>query len=164
MNLNPLPLAAAAALMLSPALALAEEFPLQVTVEAVVPSPTGLQISPVGDWAGRTQPMRWNLSTQRLDPIQQQIDMKSGLGAIEAYLSTDALLTSAANSIALTVTVAGKVLAVGAANKAEVASSIEAAASKRVDVTIAAAAPTGPGYAQGNYQGNVFMMFESVAP
>lgn len=164
MNLKSLPLAAVAALMLSPAVALAEEFPLQVTVEAVVPSPTGLQISPVGDWVGRTQQMRWNLATQRLDPIQQQLDMKSGLGAIEAYLSTDAVLTSAANSIALTVTVAGKDLAVGEANKVEVATTIEAAASKRADVSIAAAAPTGAGYVQGNYQGNVFMMFESEAP
>lgn len=157
-------LALAAALMFSPAAAMAEEFPLQVTVEAFVPSPTGLQITPVGDWAGVTQSMGWNLATQTLNPINQQLDMKSDLGAITAYLTTDATLASAANIINLTVSVAGKELKVGAAAAEEVASQTEAAASKRAAVEIvAAAAPTG-GYKQGNYQGNVFMMFESVAP
>lgn len=164
MTIKTATLAAVAGLILCPAVALAEEFPLQVTVEAIVPSPTGLQISPVGDWAGRTQSMRWNLATQTLDPIQQQIDMKSGLGAINAYLTTDAVLASAANVINLTVSVAGQALQVGEANAVEVASGTEAAASKRAAVAIVAAAPTGPAYVQGNYQGNVFMMFESSAP
>jgi len=57
MNLKTTVLAAAAALILTPAAAMAatEQFPIQVTVEATVPSATGLQISPVGDWAGQTQ-------------------------------------------------------------------------------------------------------------
>ena len=164
MSIKRTAIALAAALMLSPAAAMAEEFPLQVTVEAFVPAPGGLQISPVGDWAGVTQEMRWNLASSRLDPIQQQIDIKSGLGAITAYLTTDAVLASAANTINLSVNVAGKTLVVGSAGAVEIASVAEALASKRAAVEIvAAAAPTG-GYAQGNYQGNVFMMFESVAP
>lgn len=158
-------LTAAAALILTPAaMAATEQFPVQVTVEAVVPSATGLQISPVGDWAGQTQNMRWNIATQRLDPIQQQIDMKSGLGAIQAYLTTDAVLTSAGNTIDLTVAVAGQDLQVGAANALEVASPTEAAASKRAAVAITAAAPAGESYVHGTYQGNVFMMFESGTP
>jgi len=166
MNLKNTVLAAAAALILTPAAAMAatEQFPLQVTVEAVVPSATGLQISPVGNWAGQTQNMRWNIATQRLDPIQQQVYMKSGLGAINAYLTTDAMLTSAGNKIDLTVNVAGQDLLVGAANAVEVATTLEAAASKRAAVAITAAAPAGEGYAHGNYQGNVFMMFESGTP
>ncbi len=92
MNLKTTVLAAAAALILTPAAAMAatEQFPIQVTVEAACRPSTGLQISPVGDWAGQTQNMRWNIATQRLDPIQQQVDMKSGLGAINAYLTTEA--------------------------------------------------------------------------
>lgn len=164
MNLKKIALAAVAALTLTPAAAYAETFPLQFSVVATVPSPTGLQITPVGDWANTTQTMRWNMALNRLDPIQQQIDMKSGLGAITAYLTTDAVLTSAANSIGMTVAVAGKSLPVGPASAVEVATPVEAAASKRAAVLITAAAPTGPAYAQGNYQGNVFMMFESVAP
>jgi len=166
MNFKTTILAAAAALILTPTAATAatEQFPLQVTVEATVPSATGLQISPVGDWAGMTQAMRWNIATQRLEPIQQQIDMKSGLGAIEAYLTTDAILTSGGNNIGLTVAVAGQDLAVGAANSVEVATQAEAAASKRAAVTITAAAPGGAQYAHGTYQGNVFMMFESGTP
>jgi len=159
-------LAAAAALILTPAAAMAavEQFPLQVTVEASVPSATGLQISPVGNWAGQTQNMRWNIATQRLDPIQQQVDMKSGPGAINAYLTTEALLTSAGNAIGLTVAVAGQDLQVGAANAVEVATAVEAAASKRAAVAITADAGGEDGYVHGNYQGNVFMMFESGTP
>lgn len=158
--------AAAAAMMLAPAAAFAatEQYPLQVTVEATVPSATGLQISPVGDWAGQTQTMRWNIATQRLDPIQQQVDMKSGLGAIQAYLSTEAMLTSAGNAIDLTVNVAGKNLQVGPGNAVEVATATEAAGSKRAAVAITAAAAGGGGYVHGSYQGNVFMMFESGTP
>lgn len=166
MNLKTTVLAAAAALILAPAAAMAatEQFPLQVTVEAVVPSATGLQISPVGDWAGKTQTMRWNIATQRLDSIQQQVDMKSGLGAINAYLTTEAMLTSAGNAIDLAVNVAGQELQVGAANAVEVATPVEAAASKRAAVAITAAAAGEAGYAHGSYQGNVFMMFESGTP
>ena len=154
------------ALLMAPlgALAAVEQHPLQVTVEAIVPSPTGLQISPVGDWAGRVQSMRWNIATERLDPIRQQLDMKSGLGEIVAYLSSEAVLTSAGNSIGLTVSVAGQQLGVGAAGATQVASATEAAASKRAAVEIAAAAPAQGGYAQGAYQGSVFMMFESGTP
>ncbi|MBT2767412.1 hypothetical protein J7J08_07150 [Stenotrophomonas sp. ISL-67] len=166
MNFKTTILAAAAALILTPAAAMAatEQFPLQVTVEAIVPSATGLQISPVGNWAGQTQNMRWNIATQRLDPIQQQLDMKSGLGAINAYLTTDAMLTSAGNIIDLTVNVAGQDLLVGAANAVEVATATEAAASKRAAVTITAADAGEEGYPQGNFQGSVFMMYESGTP
>lgn len=166
MSIKTLSVAAVAALCLGPAVALAavEQFPLQVSVEAVVPSPTGLQISPVGDWAGRVQSMRWNLATERLDPIRQQLDMRSGLGPILAYLSSEALLTSAGNQIGLSVSVAGEQLRVGAAAATRVATATEAAASKRAAVEILAADPGAGGYAQGNYQGNVFLMFESGTP
>ncbi|WP_367345903.1 CS1 type fimbrial major subunit [Stenotrophomonas bentonitica] len=166
MNLKTTVLAAAAALILTPAAAMAatEQFPIQVTVEATVPSANGLQISPVGDWAGQTQQMRWNIATQSLAPIQQQVDMKSGLGAINAYLTTEAMLTSAGNAIDLAVNVAGQELKVGAGNAVEVATSTEAAASKRAQVAITAAPATGDGYVHGTYQGNVFMMFESGTP
>jgi hypothetical protein len=166
MNLKTTVLAAAAALILTPAAAMAatEQFPIQVTVEATVPSANGLQISPVGDWAGQTQQMRWNIATQSLAPIQQQVDMKSGLGAINAYLTTEAMLTSAGNAIDLAVNVAGQELKVGAGNAVEVATSTEAAASKRAQVAITATPATGDGYVHGTYQGNVFMMFESGTP
>ncbi len=162
MTLKSTPLAALAALAFSPAAAMAEQFPLQVTVEAVVPTATGLQISPVGDWAGQVQTMHWDMDTEDLSPIRQQIDMKSGLGAINAYLTTDALLTSGGDSIVLDVAVAGKALAVGPAAAIEVATDTESAAGKRADVEISAVSPEA--YVSGIYQGNVFLMFESTAP
>jgi hypothetical protein len=154
--------AAVSALLMSPAVSLAEQFPMQVTVEAVVPSATGLQISPVGDWAGQVQVMPWNINTQALEPIQQQIDMRSGLGAINAYLTTDAILSSGGDNIGLNVAVAGKPLAVGPASAVEVATTTESAAGKRADVAISAVAPAS--YVPGVYQGSVFLMFESSAP
>ncbi len=154
--------AALSVLLLAPGAASAEQFPLQVTVEAVVPTPTGLQISPVGDWAGQVQVMPWNINTQALEPIQQQIDMKSGLGAINAYLTTDAILSSGGDNIGLNVAVAGKPLAVGPASAVEVATTTESAAGKRADVAISAVTPAA--YVPGVYQGSVFLMFESSAP
>lgn len=157
-------LASLAATLLSPAIALAEQHNLQVSVEAQVPSPDGLQISPVGDWAGVTQRMNWNIATQTLDPIQRQLNMKSGLGEIKAYLTDAALLTSGANSIEMNVSVHGKALTVGPTTPAVILTDVEAAAGRQVDVRIAAAAAPVGGYVAGTYQGNVFMMFESVAP
>lgn len=157
-----IPAAALSALLMLPAVSFAEQFPMQVTVEAVVPTATGLQISPVGDWAGQVQVMPWNINTQALDPIQQQIDMKSGLGAINAYLITDAILSSGGDNIGLNVAVAGKPLAVGPASAVEVATTTESAAGKRADVAISAVAPDA--YVSGVYQGSVFLMFESSAP
>ncbi|HIE5355103.1 TPA: CS1 type fimbrial major subunit [Stenotrophomonas maltophilia] len=165
MNLKSIAAAALATLILSPAVASAdpEQFPLQINVTATVPTSTGLQISPVGDWAGETQDLPWNMTTQRLEPVQKQIDMKSGLGAITAHLAYDAKLAADAGEMPMTVSVAGKALAVGPAAAVEVATEVEAAAGKRALVSIAAA-PVGGEYLQGNYSGTVSMMFESRSP
>lgn len=161
MTIKTATLAAVAALMLTPAVAMAEEFPLQVTVEAVVPTATGLQITDIGGWAGNIQRMGWNGTG--LDSIRQQLLIKSGLGDVTAYLSSPATITSGGNALQLAVEIAGEALPVGAATAPVVATDTEAAAGKSADIVIAAIKPAGA-YVQGNYQGNVFMMFESVAP
>lgn len=158
-------LAAAAALSIIPAVSLAADFPITVSVEAVVPAANGLQISGVGDFLTRTQSMGWNIVTEELQPIRGQLDMKSP-AAIFAYLTTDAVLTSGANSLPMSVSVHGKSLETGVGKKVEVLTAPAAGAAdatRRVDVSISTAKPTG-GYVEGKYVGQVFMMFESTIP
>lgn len=143
--------------------AAAETQTLSVNIEAQVPSATGLQLSPVGNWSNITQTLNWDITTQSLQPFQQQLGMKSGLGKITAHLANAAVLTGGAETIDLTVSVGGTDLAIGPTNKVDVATAIEAAAGKNAAVRIAPSAPVG-GYKQGTYQGVVNMVFESAAP
>lgn len=156
-------IAAAIAAALVAGNAAAETQTLSINVEAIVPSPTGLQLTPVGGWTNLTQTLDWDIASQSLQPIQHQLGMKSGLGPITAHLANTAALTGGAETIALDVTVAGKALTVGPTGAAEVATQVEAAAGKQATVRIAPVAPTG-GYKQGTYQGVVNVVFESEAP
>lgn len=160
MNIKNTLLSTAAALILAPAASFAADFPVTVSVEAVIPAANGLQITPVNAWDSITQNFSWDIANQDLKPISQQMDMKSN-AAIHGYLTTAAALTSGANSLPLTVVVNGKPLAVGAADKVEILTSVEAAASKRVGVEISTTKPSG-GYVEGTYTGQAYMMFEST--
>jgi len=153
-------LAAAAALILVPAVSLAADFPITVSVEAAVPAANGLQISPVNGWDAVTQRMGWDIVTQDLKPIKQQMHMKSN-AAIHAYLTTDAKLTSANNELPMNVSVHDQELKTGVVDKVQLLTETEAAAGKRVEVVISTTKPTA-GYVEGNYSGQVFMMFEST--
>lgn len=160
MNLKKVLLSTAAALVIAPAASFAADFPVTVSVEAIIPAADGLQITPVGGWDAITQTMGWDIARQDLRPISQQIDMRSN-AAIEGYLTNDAALTSGANLLPMAVRVNGKTLATGAAGKVEILTAAEAAASQRVAVEIATTKP-GNGYVEGNYAGQVYMMFEST--
>lgn len=162
MSLNKALLAAAAALIITPAVSLAADFPVTISVEAVVPAANGLQVTPVNGWDAITQRMGWDIATQTLKPINQQIDMKSN-AAIQGYLINDAVLTSAAQSLPMVVNVNGKLLAAGVANKVELLTLTEASASKRVSFSVSTTKPAA-GYVEGNYSGQVFLMFESTPP
>lgn len=145
--------------------AMAETYPLTVSIEAIVPSNTGLIVSPINDWASKTQTMGFNHVTNNLSPITEQLHLKSGLGDIKAYLSASPVLAHNTDNINLLVTVAGKQLSVGSAAAAVVLTSAEASAGRIVSVDIATAAPaTEAGHPAGSYQGIVQMMFESSAP
>lgn len=160
MNIKNTLLSTAAALILAPAASFAADFPVTVSVEATIPAANGLQITPVGGWDAITQQMSWDIASQDLKPINQQMDMKSN-AAIEGYLTSAAALTSGANSLPIVVAVNGKPLPVGAATKIEILTEAEAKASKRVGVDISTTKP-GAGYVEGKYAGQVYMMFEST--
>lgn len=137
----------------------ADMYTLNVNVQATIPASDGLIVSDVGGWSSSTQVMRWNMATTSLDPVRQQLDLKSGIGEIKAYLTDNAMLTSAANTIPLTVSIKGKTLQVGTSNAVSILSQQEAATGQRVDFTIET---TGAGpFDEGNYGGLVLLMFES---
>lgn len=160
MNIKNTLLATAAAMILAPATSFAADFPITVSVEAVIPGENGLQVSAVGGWDTITQPLRWDIAAQDLKPLNQQLDMKSN-AAIKAFLVNDAALTSAGNTVPLTVAVNGKALSAGASASVDILTAAEAAATKRVGVDIRPTKPAG-GYQEGKYTGVIYMMFEST--
>lgn len=160
MRIKSLLLAPVAALAMAPVSSFAADFPVTISIEAVIPAAEGLQVATVGGWDAITQAMGWDLARQELKPINQEMDMKSN-AAIEGYLTSAASLTSGSNSLPLTVAVNGKVLQAGAAAKTTILTETEAQASRRVGVDIKATKPT-DGYVEGNYAGQVYMMFEST--
>lgn len=156
----------ATALVLMSASAFAETYPLQVNIQATVPSSNGLVVSPVGDWGSTTQIMQWNPARDQLDRLDRQVFIKSGLGAVNAYLTGGSapMLTFGDKSIELTVALNGKDLAEGATGAAEVLSSTEAAAGKTVNFSVTADGAPAGGYTAGTYNGVIFAMIESSAP
>nr|WP_199065947.1 CS1 type fimbrial major subunit [Chromobacterium sp. ASV5] len=144
--------------------AAAEQTPLQLTVEARIPSDS-FYVTPVGGWGGQVQSMNWQPGTQSLEPLRKTLEMKSSLGAIQGYLEEAAVLYSSngQSNIALNVKVADKKLDIGSDKKVEVMSAVNAAASKRVTLEVEPVKPSG-GYLAGQYSAVVNMMFESVAP
>jgi hypothetical protein len=161
MSFNKTLLAAAAALSIIPAMSLAADFPMTVSVEAVVPAANGLQVSAVGGWDTVIQPLTWDIINQDLKPITKQLDIKSNAD-VHAYLTTDAVLTSSTDSLPMNVSIRGKPLLTGAANKVQLLTAAEAnGPGTRVEFAISTTKPAA-GYVEGKYSGQVFMMFEST--
>jgi len=131
-----------------------------VTVTAQIPT-DNFYVQPVGDWINTPQQLVYNVYTKELSPVSRQFDIKSTLGPVQAFLSSPASIASGANTIPLSVSVAGKVLNT---TPVEVLNTADALTGKVVSLDILAAnAPVG-GYVPGTYQGVVHMMFESEAP
>lgn len=150
------------ALLLAGNYAMAEQLPLQISVEANIPS-DNFYVIPVGNWGADVQKMSWQPASKSLDTLRKSVDMKSAAGAIHGYLEQPASLFNGKDSIVITVNIADKPLAVGRDKKVEVMSDADAKAGKRVSIEFV---PTKPvdGYKPGAYNGVVSMMFESVAP
>ncbi|WP_329763444.1 CS1 type fimbrial major subunit [Stenotrophomonas geniculata] len=162
MKFNKTLLSAAAALIISPAVSFAADIPVNVRVEAVIPTADGLRVD-TKDWGGVTQNMSYDINSDTLSPIRKQLSVKSNAD-VYAYLQSPASLTSGNDSLSLTVALGATELKVGAANKAEIAKKADAEATngKTMDLTITAADAPSTGYVAGSYIGEVMMMFEST--
>ncbi|MFJ3076153.1 MULTISPECIES: CS1 type fimbrial major subunit [Pseudomonas] len=133
----------------------------QVQVTAQVPTDS-FYVEPVGgNWMNDPQELAWNSFRSELQPVSKQLQVKSTIGPISAYLLSPAAITSGVNSIGLDVKVADTTLST---TPTEVISQAQAAPGALVGFEIAAQAAPSTGYVPGSYQGLVSMMFETAAP
>lgn len=132
----------------------------QVLVTATVPT-ASFYVEPVGgNWMNDPQEMAWNSFQGTLSPVRKQLQAKSTIGPITAYLLSPAVVSSGLDAIDLDVTIGTTVLTTKAA---EILTAAQATPGAIVDFEVAAKVPAG-GYKPGNYQGLVGMMFETAAP
>ncbi|MEZ1422219.1 CS1 type fimbrial major subunit [Pseudomonas monteilii] len=137
--------------------------PIEKQVQIVAQVPTdAFFVEPVGgNWMNDPQEMAWNSYQQKLDPIRKELQVKSTVGPITAYLASPAVIASGTHNIGLDVTVGDTVLKT---TPAEVVSAAQAASGATVGFNVAAQAAPSTGYEPGNYQGLVSMIFETAAP
>ena len=137
--------------------------PIEKQVQIVAQVPTdAFFVEPVGgNWMNDPQEMVWNSYQQKLDPIRKELQVKSTVGPITAYLVSPAVIASGTHNIGLDVTVGDTVLNT---TPAEVVSAAQAASGATVGFNVAAQAAPSTGYEPGNYQGLVSMIFETAAP
>lgn len=133
----------------------------QIQITAQIPT-DAFYVEPVGgNWMGDPQELAWNPFRSELQPLRKQLQVKSTVGAISAYLLSPAMITSGSNNIGLDVKVANITLKTA---PQEVVSQTQAAPGATIGFEVAAQAASGGAYVPGNYQGLVNMMFETAAP
>ncbi|MGE6383217.1 CS1 type fimbrial major subunit [Shewanella baltica] len=139
----------------------AEKIEHQVTVIAQIPS-ENFFVQPTGNdnWINSQQKLAYNAHTKKLDQLNKQLEVKSTIGAITGYLSNPAIMASGNENIALTVKVGGIALAT---TPTELVDVDNAKTGKTLGLEIIPTVPAS-GYAAGNYQGMVNMIFESETP
>lgn len=133
----------------------------QVQITAQVPT-DAFYVEPVGgNWMNDPQKLTWNPFRSELEPIRKQLQVKSTIGPITAYLLAPAVIASGTDNIGLDVKVGETVLTTASA---EVVTAAQAAPGLVIDFEVAAQPAVGASYVPGNYQGLVSMMFETEAP
>ncbi|AIL60576.1 CS1 type fimbrial major subunit [Pseudomonas alkylphenolica] len=131
----------------------------QVQVTAQVPT-DAFFVEPVGgNWMNDPQEMAWNSYQAKLDPIRKELQVKSTVGPITAYLVSPAVIASGTHNIGLNVKVGDTVLST---TSAEVVSAAQAAPGATIGFQVEAQAAPGTGYEPGSYQGLVSMIFETA--
>ena len=149
------------ALMTATTALAADPIEKQVQVIATVPT-AAFYVEPVGgSWMNDPQELVWNSFQSSFETIDKQLQVKSTVGAISAYLLSPAVISSGADAIDLDVKVAGTSLSTTAA---EVVNAAQAAPGSTVGFQIAAKAPSTGNFVPGSYQGLVSMIFETAAP
>lgn len=145
----------------------ADPIEVQVQLVASIPS-TSFYVAPADSgWIGVAQRMEWTPNVVggtvgKLSTLRKAFDVKNSSGAIAARLTEDggAYLSSGGGMIPLDVHFNNKELS---STSQEFISATEAAAGKRVDLTIASA-NTSTDYEPGEYSGIVNMTFDAVPP
>lgn len=133
----------------------------QVQVTAQVPTDAFFVERVGGNWMNDPQELGWNPNQAKLDPVRKELQVKSTVGAINAYLVSPAVIASGSHNIGLDVKVGDTVLQT---TPVEVVSATQAAPGAIVGFEIAAQPAPAAGYEPGNYQGLVSMIFETGTP
>ncbi|MDF9774334.1 CS1 type fimbrial major subunit [Pseudomonas baetica] len=134
-----------------------------VQVFADIPS-SDFYVQPVNhDTVSMPQQLLWNATTSKLEGISRDFKAKSAVAtgsapAIKATLLDPAVMTSGAEDIALEVKFNNIALTLG--NETEVFAADAATAEIIAPLSITPTEPTG-GYKEGNYTGNVRVMFDA---
>lgn len=146
----------------------ADPVEVQVQLVASVPSISFYVVPADTGWIGVPQRMEWTPDPVspgggKLSALRKAFDVKNSSGAIAARLtdSAGAYLSSGNGMVPLEVRFNNMELSTTA--NQEVVSATEAAAGKRVDLTIATVY-TGSAIPPGEYTGIVNMTFDAVAP
>ena len=147
----------------------ADPIEVQVQLVASVPSTTFHVVPAETGWIGVAQRMEWTPSALsgrgKLSTLRKAFDVKNSSGAIAARLTDagGAYLSSGGQMIPLMVKFND--LELDSVESHEFISATEAAAGKRVDLTIAAVDTGVPtDYVPGEYSGIVNMTFDAVPP
>ncbi|WP_338713238.1 CS1 type fimbrial major subunit [Stenotrophomonas geniculata] len=165
MSMKKYVLAAAAALIIAPAVSLAatESKTITVNVSAEVQNTAGLQVSTPDGWEGLVQTLPWDTATSTLRELTGRVINIKSPAAISAYLTAPAQMASAGDVVDLQVKLDNAVVGSTSANKISVATDQQAAAGRSLAFAIAPTAPSG-GYKQGTYAGQFHLIFESDIP
>ena len=147
----------------------ADPIEVQVQLIASVPSTSFYVVPADTGWIGVAQRLEWtpdpaNPNTGKLSTLRKAFDVRNSSGAIAAHLTDggDSYLVDGAGSmIPLNVHFNNKLVG---ADSQEFINATEAAAGKRVDLTIGSAMTTGYEYKPGEYFGVVNMTFDAVPP
>jgi len=147
--------------LLSATSALAAD-PIEKQVQVIATVPTGqFYVEPVGNWINDPQELPWNSFQSSFGTIDKQLQVKSSIGPISAFMPSPAIISSGAESIGLDVKVAGTSLSTTAV---EVVSGAQALPGQTIALQIAAKQPGSGTFVPGTYQGLVSMVFETAAP
>ncbi|MHC6224532.1 CS1 type fimbrial major subunit [Pseudomonas sp. X10] len=137
--------------------------PIEKQVQILAQVPTdAFFVEPVGgNWMNDPQEMGWNSYQAKLNPIRKELQVKSTIGPITAYLVSPAVIASGSENIGLDVKVGDTVLTT---TSAEVVSEAQAAPGTIVGFEVTAQPAGAGGYEPGHYQGLVSMVFETAVP
>ena len=130
-----------------------------IQLEATVPSSSFL-VQPVDpDLTGKVQTLAWNPGAEALDALRAPFYAKHTAGSIEASMLDVPVLSSATETIALTVQFNSVTLST---TPVEVLDAPAAALSPTVYLDIEPTKPATGGYKEGYYVGNVNLAFDAV--
>ena len=144
----------------------ADPIEVQVQLVASIPSTSFYVVPAETGWIGVAQRMEWTPSATggggKLSSLRKAFDVKNSSGAIAARITDadGAYLSSGEQMVPLEVSFNNMELN---NTSKEFISATEAAAGKRVDLTIAAV-DTSSEFTPGEYSGIVNMTFDAVAP